>query len=139
MPVHKFINLERRMSIEKEKSKIKAHPVEFMPKRVDGRIVVYAQKDLRIGLDPKMIALGLSATIGRAPFWVSLPNELRHRKLGLINSVVMESCDNIVVSIGYMGDYGNGNMMGRRRRTIDDVDPGVLIPKGSPLCILMTN
>ena len=33
----------------------------------------------------------------------------------------MESCDNIVVSIGYMGD-GNGNMMGRRRRAIDDVD-----------------
>lgn len=92
-----------------------------MPKRVDGRIVVYAQQDLRVGLDPKMIVLGLSAMIGRAPIWVSLPNELRHRKLGLINSVVMESCDNIVVSIGYMGD-GNGNMMGRRRRAIDDVD-----------------
>ena len=56
-----------------------------MPKRVDENIIVLAQEDLRSGWDPKMIELGLSAEIRKAPFYISLSNELRHQRYGLIN------------------------------------------------------
>lgn len=124
MPIHKFVKEPLRGKVVEDRlnrSTVKAHPVEFMPKRVDGKIIVFAQEDIRIGWDPKMIELGLHVEIRKAPFFVSLPNELRHQKFGLINSIITESYDNVIVSIGKVGvsdNLGSHSILGRRRRGV---------------------
>lgn len=140
MPVHKFITSQRRNNprldlIEKSKV-IPRTNLEHPPMRVGNRIIVYAQKDMKIGWDPKMITLGVEASIAQTPIFVSLPQELRHRRLGLINSIIAESCDDIIVSIGLMSDPGVGINARMRRSGLTD-EPHVTILKGTPLCILM--
>lgn len=144
MPVHKFITPKRKLSQSVEKTKIIPHGgVEFPPTRVRERIIVYTQKEMKIGCDPIMITLGMGAVIAQTPICISLPNELRHRRLGLINSIVVESCDDILVSIGLMpGPPFGTSLMGRRRRDASKAadaadDPFITIQKGTPLCILM--
>ena len=105
MPVHKFITPQRSSNLR----------------------IVYAQKDMKIGWDPKMLSLGIEASIAQTPIFVSLPQELRHRRLGLINSIIAESCDDIIVSIGVISDASPQSTHKSH----------VLIQKGTPLCILM--
>lgn len=141
MPVHKFITPQRRSnlqlgSIEKTKV-IPRSGLEHPPTRVGNKIIVYAQKDMKIGWDPKMLSLGIEASIAQTPIFVSLPQELRHRRLGLINSIIAESCDNIIVSIGVMSEPTPGMNVRMRRTGLTD-EPHVTIQKGTPLCILMT-
>lgn len=142
MPVHKFITSQRRNNPRLdliEKSKVIPHTnLEHPPTRVGNRIIVYAQKDIKIGWDPKMITLGVEASIAHSPIFVSLPQELRHRRLGLINSIIAESCDNIIVSIGLMSDpTSTSSINARMRRSGLTDEPHVIIQKGTPLCILM--
>ncbi len=129
MPVHKFINPQRRSNLRLiNKTRVIPHDnLEHPPKRVGDKIIVYAQKDIKMTCDPKLISLGIGASITQTPISVSLPQELRYRRLGLINSVIAESCDDIVVSVGFFPDTGS-----RSTR-----EPHVLIQKGTPLCILM--
>lgn len=141
MPVHKFITPQRRNNLRLdliEKTKVIPRTnLEHSPTRVGNKIIVYAQKDMKIGWDPKMITLGVEASIAQTPIFVSLPQELRHRRLGLINSIIAESCDDIIVSIGLMSEPGTSINARMRRSGLTD-EPHVTIQKGTPLCILMT-
>lgn len=159
MPVHKFITPKSKLShASLEKTKVIPHGgVEFPPTRVGEKIFVYAQKEMKIGCNPTMIALGMGASIAQTPIFVSLPNELRHRRLGLINSIVAESCDNILVSIGLMPepsafglrvrrsgftgsaslDYSSNNVTVRGEGLSASSEPHIIVQKGTPLCILM--
>ncbi len=141
MPVHKFITPQRRSNLRSiEKTKVFPHDnLEYPPMRVGKQIFVFAQKDMKIGWDPKIITLGIGASIAQTPIFVSLPQELRHRRLGLINSIIAESCNDIIVSLGYMPDPAIAkSLLGRRRRDVNDIDePFITIAKGSTLFILM--
>lgn len=129
MPVHKFINPQRSSNLRLiEKTKVILHDnLDYPPKRVGDKIIVYAQKDMKMICDPKLISLGIGASITQSPISVSLPQELRHHRLGLINSSIAESCDDIIVLVGLFPEAGS-----RSTR-----EPHVLIQKGTPLCILM--
>lgn len=126
--VHKFISPPQRKMPRRETTKVFPHTtLEHPPMRVGNKIIVYAQKDMKMTWDPKMLALGIGASIAQTPIFVSLPQELRHRRLGLINSVIAESCDDIIVSVGVISDT---NPQSARNSY-------VMIRKGTPLCILM--
>ncbi len=129
MPVHKFITKQQKSNIlQLGLTKVIPHTtLEHPPIRDGNKIIVYAQKDMKMTCDPKMLALGIGANITQKSLTISLPQELRYRRLGLINSVIAESCDDIIVSVGVFPDTNT-----QSTRNLN-----VLIQKGTPLCILM--